>query len=1013
MNHKTGLYRFDEFSLRAARTLLICALALVTACPVAFSAPAAEWKRQGTEKQNGERTGKPGEKTEQAEEQTEPETERPSSERLNPGAGLKNDRNESERGKSAEEKDRDPEEELKDGDREPVTDDQKEADGGETETPQQQETEAPEWEVVLSDIHPELTEGGRIYDGTDQIRIAFSWKIRRRVAQTDTDSEEISVNAEENRTSSEELPMPPKVSVTCDARLESPDAGRQKVLYEFRISSEDPETADRIHFADGFTKPDLVVEVKKKLLSVTIPDGKKVYGKPAQMAYIWPDTASEPEMNADVNDRTGGTVPPDRILRAEVAGFLTDEKGHAVIPEDFEAPEVTVDQAVLQSDSPMYMGGKDAVYEGALVMKRRDGLRLTGNPTENYEFCEDEKSPLYRRGSVRIMHEMVREGVHFEIEGERILRRDEKLIIRRGGGLEVRIKKNTYYNRGYKIDEINEDGTLQFRLTKTNRKGELLARSLPVELSVMADGQVPPASLIINDARMNDGIAFTASGCQVKMIPQPDDRSGMRGVRYRVRRGSQVQRILPDPGSWVEGQPDAAAAISLQEEGIWQIEAESQDLAGNVAAAYSNPIVVDHESPLIEVDGVSDGGAYSGIVRIVCSIRDRWYQKGSASIQFSSLSGGKPPLETGRRESEEGVEIQFADFDHTKEADAWYHMTVSAQDLAGSVRREELIFCINRHGSVYGLEPESLKKLQTYYHTEPFDVVFLESNISDVKNTTVLVMKDGKKTNAEARREMLSHAAGNTGIRRYRHVVAAAQFQESGVYDVILMTSDQAGNHADSQRQNLPVRFAIDTEPPQCLVSGIEKFGVYRADELTVGVHVRDNLALRRAVVYLNAETLMTYSARQLRGNGGILKITLDASQTWQRLQIFAADEAGNEGWTEEYPLLISRNGAVPERKVSGESARELADRRKASETEEEVTRVEWYRRGQFEAEESALNRDSARITHGDSHLDSRREKQKWTHRQTILTLILLSVCGSVCLFIIRKVKTNREGKLK
>ena len=117
MNHKTGLYRFDEFSLRAARTLLICALALVTACPVAFSAPAAEWKRQGTEKQNGERTGKPGEKTEQAEEQTEPETERPSSERLNPGAGLKNDRNESERGRSAEEKYRDPEEELKDGDR--------------------------------------------------------------------------------------------------------------------------------------------------------------------------------------------------------------------------------------------------------------------------------------------------------------------------------------------------------------------------------------------------------------------------------------------------------------------------------------------------------------------------------------------------------------------------------------------------------------------------------------------------------------------------------------------------------------------------------------------------------------------------------------------------------------------------------------------------------------------------------------------------------------------------------
>ena len=119
--------------------------------------------------------------------------------------------------------------------------------------------------------------------------------------------------------------------MTCNARLESPDAGLRNVLYDFRISSEDPETAGRIHIADGFTKPDLVVEVKKKVLSVTIPDGKKVYGKPAQMAYIWPDAASELEMNAGMKDGEGGTVPPDRILRAAVSGFLTDEKGFAVI----------------------------------------------------------------------------------------------------------------------------------------------------------------------------------------------------------------------------------------------------------------------------------------------------------------------------------------------------------------------------------------------------------------------------------------------------------------------------------------------------------------------------------------------------------------------------------------------------------------------------------------------------------------------------------------------------------
>lgn len=961
MNHKAGFYCSGGFPCRAARTFLIFVLALVLtqARQMVFSAHAGESRRIETEKQNGDRGGKSGEADEQEEEQTEPET-----------------------------------------------DDPQEVDGGETEVPQKQEAEEPVWEIVLSDIHPEVPEEGRVYDGTDQIRIAFSWDIRRRCSETDTDFEEPSDNAEGKL-------VPPKVSVTCNARLESPDAGLRNVLYDFRISSEDPETAGRIHIADGFTKPDLVVEVKKKVLSVTIPDGKKVYGKPAQMAYIWPDAASELEMNAGMKDREGGTVPPDRILRAAVSGFLTDEKGFAVIPEDFEAPEITVDQSVLQSDSPMYENGKDAVYEGALVMKRRDGLCLTGNPTENYEFCEDEKSPLYRRGSVRIMHEMVKEGIHFEIEGESIVRKEGRLIIRKGRGLEVRIRKNIHYNRGYKIDEINEDGTLQFRLTKTNRKGELLARSLPVEISVTTDGQVPPARLIITDARMTDGIAFTPSVCRVEVIPQPDDRSGMRSVRYRVRRGSQVQRILQDPGSWIEGLPDTSTTLSLQEEGIWQIEVESQDLAGNAAVVCSPPIVVDHEDPLIEVDGVSDGDAYSGIVRIVCSIRDRWYQRGSASIQFSSLSGGKAPSESGRRESEEGVEIQFADFDHTKEVDAWYHMTVSARDIAGNVRKKELVFCINRNGSAYGLAPESQRKLQTYYHKEPFDVVFLESNISDVKDAMVLVMKNGKRTKAGARREMRSNASGNTGIRQYRHVVAADYFQESGLYDVILMTSDQAGNRADSQRQNLQVRFAVDTEPPRFLVSGIEKFGVYRADEMTIGVHVRDNLALKRAVVYLNTEPLMTYSARQLRENGGSLKVTLGMSQLWQRLQIFAVDEAGNEGWSEEYPVFIKREGKIPEKQVPGESARELAERRMGSETEEEPISNEWDRRRQFQAEEGALNRDKVRIAHEERYLDDRREERRWAGRPMIFAFPLLSACGTVCLLVIWKTKINRERKQK
>ena len=113
MNHKAGFYCSGGFPCRAARTFLIFVLALVLtqARQMAFSAHAGESRRIETEKQNGDRGGKSGEADEQEEEQTEPET-----------------------------------------------DDPQEVDGGETEVPQKQEAEEPVWEIVLSDIHPEVPE---------------------------------------------------------------------------------------------------------------------------------------------------------------------------------------------------------------------------------------------------------------------------------------------------------------------------------------------------------------------------------------------------------------------------------------------------------------------------------------------------------------------------------------------------------------------------------------------------------------------------------------------------------------------------------------------------------------------------------------------------------------------------------------------------------------------------------------------------------------------------------------
>ena len=141
---------------------------------------------------------------------------------------------------------------------------------------------------------------------------------------------------------------------------------------------------------------------------------------------------------------------------------------------------------------------------------------------------------------------------------------------------------------------------------------------------------------------------------------------------------------------------------------------------------------------------------------------------------------------------------------------------------------------------------------------------------------------------------------------RYVYTISENAFREDGIYEVILFTSDRAGNSSDSAACDIPVRFAIDKTPPQCLITGIRSGSRYQAESLTAVAEVRDNLAAAGAWIYLDSVLDRTLDSEALAQTEGVIKLPFKEKREWRTLQIRVQDFAGNEYWTPELVFLVA-----------------------------------------------------------------------------------------------------------
>ena len=360
-----------------------------------------------------------------------------------------------------------------------------------------------EYTVHIKNAAVRIPEGGRIYDGTDQIELTYETEItqkefplsgtssaRKNRSVSEKDAAEFSPEALQRAVhrEGEADPALPQIRVLCSAALDSPDAGKRKVKAVFRIETDEPE---RVMLDKKSLPENLTAEVLPRVLTVAISDGVKIYSEPADADHI---------------RLTGASA-------VSVSGFAKDAAGRDLIPSGFRFQTVLV-----------------RCYEGALVLKKGADGALTGCAGSNYRFSTDLSSGCFRPGTVTVLPEAPVRGSDYEITGEEgafLQQEDGSFLVRKGSSLTARPVQGSGYTDGMRSGPLQEDGIFTFRLRAVDGSGALAADSLETSVPYTVDSSVPEARFLTAGSGNGEETRFYKNTIPVRISVPEDPGSGL------------------------------------------------------------------------------------------------------------------------------------------------------------------------------------------------------------------------------------------------------------------------------------------------------------------------------------------------------------------------------------------------------------------------------------------------------------------------------------------------------
>lgn len=455
----------------------------------------------------------------------------------------------------------------------------------------------------------------------------------------------------------------------------------------------------------------------------------------------------------------------------------------------------------------------------------------------------------------------------------------------------------------------------------------------PAQFTVDQTAPLISVSYNNNDVR-NDRYFAGPRTARIVVVERNFDPAQVDFVQTASREGEDME--LPAI-SWTSDGDVHTARIDYRADGDYTLDVRAVDLAGNTSgetdygdSAAAQAFTIDQTAPQLSVDGLRNGGAYSGEVIPVISFSDIHYDSCEICLLRTRLGEKNEDVtETFMPDIEEfswGGRGEYDTFDRIADNDGIYRLTVRAVDLAGNEEAETLSFTLNRFGSVYvyGDYLISLIRDGGQYVTSvngkeavQEDLVITEYNPVRLLEGSLqlLVTRNGEAVAADYRVDYQEEPSfyragmeGKSGWHKYVYTIAASSFAEDGVYRISLSsayaTEDAGANRSASVPENSvdeeggrivdTMSFTVDTTAPMIRnISGLHKT-IVDAKSQEVRYTVVDAGGLAWVEIAVNGEMIdrITDFGTNHYNYTGVF--TLREAEGTQSIRITAADLAGN-----------------------------------------------------------------------------------------------------------------------
>ncbi len=339
-------------------------------------------------------------------------------------------------------------------------------------------------------------------------------------------------------------------------------------------------------------------------------------------------------------------------------------------------------------------------------------------------------------------------------------------------------------------------------------------------------------------------------------------------------------------------------SVPITEDGYYEFNVTAQDKAGNSAQPYHTSFHIDKASPEINITGAEDSHAYNDEFRPVIEINDRNIDFDSVSISMTgSKNSDKVKLEGTVEKTDSKYVFTANDIAHVKENDDIYTINVNANDKSGNPSVKSIKVSVNRFGSTF--EPdEYAASIKDQSVKEVKDIIIHEINPDkhpDGFKPSVRLIKDGSNKvldDSDAGLDIELSNDSKTGWYDYTYTIKASNFENDGVYEIMIYTEDKASNKNYSESL---LSFKVDKTSPEIYYLNVESKGVYKGESKLVSAALTDNLGIDpdSISVLVNGKELdkseITFDADK-----NICSFNLFNQNFNQKIEVLACDKAGN-----------------------------------------------------------------------------------------------------------------------